>query len=75
MHISKVKAGDVLIADDAFNCLTEGREVKVYQDGTGLYVPCCKGKHYLDGQTNAIGEVVGLYTPSEIKTQQTGAST
>ncbi|ADJ22995.1 hypothetical protein Hden_1182 [Hyphomicrobium denitrificans ATCC 51888] len=75
MHISQVKPGDTLIADDGFSCLDPDQRVTVHSDDCGLFVPCRCGQHYLDGQLNAVGDLVGLYPPVEFKTIQTGAST
>lgn len=75
MHISKIKPGDVLIPDRAFDCVKPGDPVTVKENGLGLFFDCCCGSHYLDGQLSDTGDLVGLYTPVEIKTRQTGAST
>jgi hypothetical protein len=77
MHISQIKPGDTLIADDGFDCLDTGQSVVVQDDGDGLFVPCRCGRHGLDGQLDfdGNGNLVGLYTPVEFKSMQTGAST
>lgn len=60
----QVKAGDVLIADGGFTCITEGRACEVKVDDKGLFVDCAgsrftrppkdeakyRHQHYLDGQ-------------------------
>lgn len=61
-RIAEVKAGDTLLADGGFTCMSEGI-VTVEEDDDGLFVRCGEGKHYLDGQ--AEGDVyIGLSLPS-----------
>jgi hypothetical protein len=60
-----VKAGDVLEVDAGFSCITKGTRLRVERVGNGdsffdLYVPCSHGKHYLSGQQNPEGELVGF---------------
>jgi hypothetical protein len=77
MHISQIKPGDTLIADDGFDCLEHGQSVVVEADGDYLFVPCKCGRHGLDGQLDfgGNGNLVGLYSAVEFKAMQTGAST
>lgn len=51
MKLADIKAGDLLIAGDGFDCLDKGavREVKVGTD-RGLFIDCRRGRHYLDGE-------------------------
>lgn len=65
-HVSRVKAGTVLVADGGFTCIKEGAKKKVRRDKSGgLYVLCKEGRHYLDGQLgwrpDTIGQYVGFY--------------
>jgi len=59
VKFANVKDGDVLIADGGFTCINAGR-VTVKRSDRGLYFDCRDGKHYLDGQENEVGELVGL---------------
>lgn len=67
-QLSDLKPGDKLIADERFKCLTDGQECEVKEDpsithnwpGAKLYVECEHGEHFLDGQENDDGEVLGL---------------
>lgn len=59
MKLSDLKAGDTIIADDGFTCMHAGPK-RVQSDDAGLYVKCREGRHYLDGQENEAGELVGL---------------
>jgi len=56
--LSEVKEGDILIADDGFDCLSEG-EYTVKNGLRGLCIICDYGNHYLDGQSEN-GELIGL---------------
>lgn len=56
-----VRAGTRLIADGGFSCLLHGEGVEVFADGGDrLYVPCARGRHFLDGQLNERNEYVGF---------------
>lgn len=55
VKIADVQPGDVLIADDGFDCLHNGQECEVFMDPeyegvASLYVKCSQGEHYLEGQ-------------------------
>jgi hypothetical protein len=57
----KVKAGDRLFTDGGFTCMPGGELKVVREDGDGLYVACRDGRHYLDGQLDEQGRLVGFY--------------
>lgn len=60
LHIRDVAPGAVLVADGAFTCLKQGETVTVGADKDGLFVPCNDGHHYLDGQQDGDGFLIGL---------------
>lgn len=61
VKLSEIKSGHTLIADDDFSCLENGSENRVHADEKNLlYVKCKNGCHYLDGQADASGNLVGL---------------
>ena len=56
-----LQPGDVLRADDGFDCIRPGDLVVVKADGDGaLYVACDDGRHMLDGQCDDHGECIGF---------------
>jgi hypothetical protein len=65
-----VQPGDVLIADGGFTCLKNGQRCVVHLDeatakthkwpGSGLYVECKDGKHFIDGQLDDGVEYIGF---------------
>lgn len=57
--LSDVKAGDRLLTDNGFTCV-EQTDVVVKQDENGLFFECDDGKHFLDGQVDGAGNLVGL---------------
>lgn len=57
--LADLKPGSTIIADDGFTCMTAGQKT-VHADAHGLYVPCNDGKHYLDGQEDEDGKLVGI---------------
>ena len=73
MKLTDIKPGDRLVADGGFTCLDEGEICTVVAATAGdaaaqpnvifvgeLYVLCRSGRHYLDGQENEAGEIVGF---------------
>jgi hypothetical protein len=62
--LDHVKPGDTLTCDCGFTCMPGGAIKTVRADCDGLYIDCADrrgGKHYLDGQANERGFLVGLY--------------
>ncbi|HEV2674433.1 MAG TPA: hypothetical protein VGV37_07820 [Aliidongia sp.] len=66
MKLCDVKPGDKLVADHGFMCLRAGATVEVAADDKGtLYVPCKRGRHYLDGQLDGpAANLMGLSRPA-----------
>lgn len=62
MHKKDLYAGQRLVADGGFTCLSEGQVVTVHESEAGeLFVRCNEGPaHFLDGQIDPEGTVVGL---------------
>ena len=70
MKLSDLKEGDTVLVDGGFTCMKAG--IKVVQEDTtrgfyvdktkdkGFYVSCSAGRHYLDGQEDEAGELVGI---------------
>ena len=61
--LDALKPGDRIEADDGFDCMDVGEVKVVMEDKDGLYIECTDedGKHYLDGQDDGDGYLVGLY--------------
>lgn len=62
-----LKPGDLLIADAGFPCIPKEAILIIRSDEHGLWVHCCgpdgdepNSEHYLDGQLNETGEVIGF---------------
>lgn len=74
MKMSDICVGDVLIADDGFTCIEDGRECVVASDSGGDLYVMCQGSdletpasggaycehHLLIGQEDEDGEIVGF---------------
>lgn len=60
---SQVHVGSVLVIDSGFTCMPDGSRKTVYNDGSGLYIHCDHGKHYINGQLDHQDQdtLVGLY--------------
>lgn len=59
MKLDELRVGDTVITDGGFTCMKAGPR-KVHRDSDGLYIRCRDGRHYLDGQEDEAGELVGL---------------
>ncbi len=56
---ASLRDGDTLVPDRGFACMDPyPRTVRV--DAAGPWVPCDHGRHHLDGQCDAQGNVVGM---------------
>lgn len=74
MKLSDLKPGDRLIADDGFGCIDEDDVLEVLEDHAGLYV-ICRGDcieadlchHYLDGQEDKDGNLVGFKPAPQVR--------
>lgn len=61
MKMEDLKAGENVKLDGGFTCAKEGLH-EVHQDDHGHYFICDEGKHYLDGQEDEDGNLVGVET-------------
>lgn len=61
MKLSDLKEGDVLRCDAGFTCIEKNSLAVVNKDDKGkLWIACRSGRHYLDGQEDKNGELIGL---------------
>lgn len=58
--LSEIKEGDVLVVGHGFNCLEPATEHEVEMYAGGLFVACKYGKHFLEGQCDNNGNLVGF---------------
>lgn len=58
--LEDLKPGDIIIADAGFTCLEPGEHKVWEKHGGKLVVGCRDGDHYLDGQRDAAGNLVGI---------------
>jgi len=70
LKADKVREHDILMNDGGFTCLDKDEESRVYLDHDflgfeGMYVNCSQGKHYLCGQLDDEGYVVGFRLKKE----------
>lgn len=61
-HLDNIDAGDILIADGGFTCISEGARLKVKGGPSkfDLFVDCNDGGHHIDGQCDENGYLVGF---------------
>ena len=57
--LEDLKPGDTVVADGGFPCLRKG-EHKVWEKHGKLLVMCDDGDHWLDGQRDATGNLIGI---------------
>lgn len=60
MKLKDITSGTIITVDDGFDCMSAGLKI-VSEDEHGLFVPCIDGKHYLEGQEDLDGDLVGIY--------------
>lgn len=48
--VKDVVKGSIVKTTIDFGCIKQGAELSVDSDKHGLFIPCCDGHHYLDGQ-------------------------
>ena len=58
--LKNCRCGDKLEADGGFDCIQKGTILIIDYD-RGFYVPCTEGSHYLEGQLDETGSLVGFY--------------
>jgi hypothetical protein len=59
MRLTDIEAGQTVLTDAGFTCMDQGEHV-VKADKQGFYLDCQDGKHYLDGQLDEQGHLVGI---------------
>lgn len=59
LKLSDLKAGDRITTDNSFTCMGAGIRT-VQEDESGLYLLCEDGRHYLDGQQDEHGHLIGI---------------
>jgi hypothetical protein len=60
VKISDLKAGEAVRGFRDWGCVPSNATRTVRQDSGGLFVVCNQGKHYLDGQEDESGQLVGM---------------
>ncbi|TIW23118.1 MAG: hypothetical protein E5V63_25495 [Mesorhizobium sp.] len=60
--LSALKPGDKVLTDSGFSCGMSNKTLTVQVDDLGLFVPCGRVNHYLDGQLADDGDhLVGIW--------------
>ncbi len=59
MKLTDITPGQTVTLDAGFTCHKAG-PVGVKSDDLGLYFECTAGHHYLDGQEDEAGELIGI---------------
>lgn len=60
MKLTDLKDGDFILCDNGFTCLEQGRHTVKSDEQGDLYIDCAMGYHYLDGQENEDGDLIGI---------------
>lgn len=61
MKLSEIKAGDTVILDNGFYCRMGGKALIQATSYGELYFHCSEGRHYIDGQLDKNGDLVGIH--------------
>lgn len=57
--LTELKEGDRVKTDNGFTCMEAGVR-KVKEKGGHLYIDCDRGQHFLEGQLDKKGNLVGI---------------
>lgn len=57
--LTDLQVGDIVLTDKGFTCLPQGEHIVKVRDGL-LYIECKEGEHYLFGQADKEGNLVGV---------------
>ena len=60
LFLADVKVGDQVQGFEHWGCIPKNATRTVQSDALGIFLPCKKGKHYLDGQADESGVLVGM---------------
>ncbi len=60
MKLIDLAVGDRIRGFEGFGCIPDTATRRVARDEHGLFVKCCEGRHYLDGQEDEDGNLVGI---------------
>jgi len=63
-RLSELRPGDVVMLDAGFPCRDAGPARVFLDPDLGLYVSCQTGRHFLDGQDEGDGYLVGVSHPA-----------
>jgi hypothetical protein len=72
--VGEVRVGSHLICDGGFTCVPQGKRVTVKEAEDGLYFKCSEGRHYLCGQVDDEGCLIGLSVYPGAKLQKKGST-
>ena len=60
LQLKDLEVGDTIIADAGFTCMPAGPKTVCDNDKGELFVHCGEGRHFLDGQENENGDLIGI---------------
>ncbi len=60
MKMSDIQAGQSVDLDDGFTCILRGAVLIQVDEKGELFFYCGDGKHYIDGQEDEDGNLVGI---------------
>ena len=65
VHYDDLYVGLIVDIDRGFNCMPAGSKTVLKNEG-GFFVTCEEGRHYLDGQKDDDGYLVGISVPHSL---------
>jgi len=66
MKLDDIRPGNLVRLDGEFTCHMGGLTM-VHGDSRGLFFFCGDGRHYLDGQQDSYGNLVGVFPPDMVE--------
>lgn len=64
MKLSDLKSGDTIVVDGGFPCMSDGPKTVHVTNNKDFYVICRDGRHFLSGQEDENGELIGISKPN-----------
>lgn len=64
MRLSDIYEGQTIMLDGGFDCVAKGEATVLVDQRGSLYFKCSHGEHFIDGQVDIDGELIGI---SEVK--------
>jgi hypothetical protein len=70
LKLEVARPGMMVTVDGGFTCMTRGAQKEIKADKEGLlYIDCAEGRHYLAGQRDDHGRLIGIFDARDTVTR------